>query len=228
MKRHPVGVEVAVKAMGYSFNSSTGKLALAAMRSFELFENVQGGTNATVKLTTLALDIASDYVRESAKWWEAVKQVALAPNVHRQLWDKYGPNLPADDELRRYLVRELKFNDNAVGPFIQEYKNTIEFAKLSEPDIIDEDNGESSDHDDNSPPPSPKSRLDRNRRVTTGLKEDVFSLDEGSVILQWPERLSKTSAQDLEDWLALIGRKIKRAADAPPVDHPLDDADADE
>src|SRR5690348_4831695 len=71
MKRHPVGVEVAVKAMGYSYSSSTGKLALAAMRAFGLFENVQIGTNATVKLSTRALDIAADYPRESPHWWVA-------------------------------------------------------------------------------------------------------------------------------------------------------------
>lgn len=66
--------------------------------------------------------------------------------------------------------------------------------------------------------------------MTTGFKEDVFSLDEGSVVLQWPERLSKISAQDLEDWLALIGRKIKRAADAPPpgdADEPATPAEID-
>lgn len=45
------------------------------------------------------------------------------------------------------------------------------------------------------------------------MKEDVFSLDEGSVVLTWPERISKTSAQDLKDWLALVARKIERAAD---------------
>lgn len=32
---------------------------------------------------------------------------------------------------------------------------------------------------------------------------DVFSLDEGSVVLQWPDRLSKVSAADLQDWLDL-------------------------
>jgi hypothetical protein len=35
-------------------------------------------------------------------------------------------------------------------------------------------------------------------------------------VLQWPERLSKTSAQDLQDWLALIGRKIQRVAMQEP------------
>lgn len=52
------------------------------------------------------------------------------------------------------------------------------------------------------------------------MKEDVFSLDEGSVVLTWPERISKTSAQDLKDWLALVARKIERAAALAEHDRP--------
>jgi hypothetical protein len=47
--------------------------------------------------------------------------------------------------------------------------------------------------------------------MVAGTKEDVFSLDEGPVVLTWPDRISPDSARDLEDWLALIGRNIKRA-----------------
>lgn len=47
------------------------------------------------------------------------------------------------------------------------------------------------------------------------MKEDVFSLREGDVTLQWPETLSAESYQDLEDWTKLLLRKIKRAVDAP-------------
>jgi hypothetical protein len=59
--------------------------------------------------------------------------------------------------------------------------------------------------------------------MAPGTKEDVFSLDEGAVVLQLPERLSKTSAQDLHDWLALIGRKIQRAATQGPPPTATDD-----
>jgi hypothetical protein len=229
MKRHAVGVEVAVRAMEYSFTSSTGKLALASMRAFGLFETVTKGSHATVKLSTRALDIATDYPRESADWWKAVKKAALEPSVHSQLWEKYGPSLPADDELRRFLVRELAFNDNAVGTFIQEYKDTISFAKLDESDIIDE-NGDGEEDGENGEKTRrredhQKGRIKRKREMSSGLKEDVFSLDEGEVILQWPDRLSKTSAEDLQDWLELIGRKIKRAVDAPAPDAPSDGAE---
>ena len=98
MKRHPVGVEIAVGYLGYSYSSSTGKLALAAMRAFGLFENDQlGGGHG--KADHPALDIATDYPRESQEWWDAVKKAALAPNIHAQLWQRYGASLPPDDEL---------------------------------------------------------------------------------------------------------------------------------
>jgi hypothetical protein len=148
MKRHAVGVEVAVKCMGLSYTSSSGKLTLAAMRSFGLFDNERGEGDARVKLSTRALDIVADYQQGSEGWWRAVRDAAMQPAVHASLWQMYGPELPSDDELRRRLVRELKFNDNAVGPFIAEYKATIAFAKLDSGDKIESENGGNTNDDD--------------------------------------------------------------------------------
>jgi len=57
------------------------------------------------------------------------------------------------------------------------------------------------------------------------LKEDVFSLEEGDVTLQWPVSLSAESYQDLEDWTKLMLRKIKRSIEA--AKHAPDDEDLD-
>jgi len=43
-----------------------------------------------------------------------------------------------------------------------------------------------------------------------GARQDVFSLDEGQVVLQWPAKMSATSFEDFESWLQLQLRKIKR------------------
>ncbi len=55
--------------------------------------------------------------------------------------------------------------------------------------------------------------------MQAGMKEDVFTLDEGPVVLQYPETLSKESFEDLESWLQLIIRKAKRSIQegAPPA-----------
>jgi hypothetical protein len=159
-----------------------------------------------------ALDIAADYPRESANWWTAVKKAALAPNIHSQLWEKYGASLPADDEVRRFLVRELKFSDKAVDAFIQEYKATIDFAKLSDSDIITVGNGggegdeaefgmaELGNQAGTLPPP-PKS----------GVKQDRMTLGDCQIIVQRPEYLTEDVFNDLKSMLSLVLRNAKRA-----------------
>lgn len=131
--------------------------------------------------------------------------------------------------MRRYLIRDLKFNDNAVGPFIAEYKATIDFAKLTDSDIIDEEGGDGDGGDgdeDRHDQDRQRGRLKRSRPMSTGLKEDVCSLEEGEAVFQWPENLSAESAADLDEWLKFIGKKIKRAAEK--ANRSGDDPDDDE
>jgi hypothetical protein len=44
-----------------------------------------------------------------------------------------------------------------------------------------------------------------------GMNSDVFTLDEGEVILQWPSRMSPESYEDFKDWIELMTRKAKRS-----------------
>jgi hypothetical protein len=60
-------------------------------------------------------------------------------------------------------------------------------------------------------PPAPRVPLSINKPV----HEDVFSLSEGRVVIQWPSPLSAESIQDLKDWLKIVERKIARSI-APP------------
>jgi hypothetical protein len=47
---------------------------------------------------------------------------------------------------------------------------------------------------------------------TSTMREDIFSLAEGQVKIQWPTPLSQESIQDLKDWLKILERKIARSA----------------
>lgn len=49
------------------------------------------------------------------------------------------------------------------------------------------------------------------RPPALGARQDVFSLNEGQVILQWPAQLSAESYEDFESWIQLQLRKIKRS-----------------
>lgn len=46
----------------------------------------------------------------------------------------------------------------------------------------------------------------------SNMRQDIFSLSEGTVTIQWPTRLSADSIQDLKDWLKIVERKIARSA----------------
>lgn len=42
------------------------------------------------------------------------------------------------------------------------------------------------------------------------MKQDVFSLEEGNVVLQWPSQMSPASYEDFKSWVELQLRKISR------------------
>ena len=90
------------------------------------------------KLTPTALDIAADYPEGSPEYLVALKTAALKPKIHLELWNKWHSDLPPDDEIRRYLVREKGFNDKTVADFITQYRATISLAKLNPGDKINE------------------------------------------------------------------------------------------
>ena len=46
-----------------------------------------------------------------------------------------------------------------------------------------------------------------------GMNNEVFTLSEGEVVLQWPNQMSPESYEDFKDWLELITRKAKRMVD---------------
>jgi hypothetical protein len=147
--RHSVGAAVVVQNLGFSAKSSSGLKALAALRAFGLLEDVKEGGDVRVRLSERALDIVVDYSSGQAEWTRAVHAAALAPAIHRELWNRYDRRIPPDDELRRYLVRvrESPFNDNSVADVISEFKSTIAFSGLSSDDKIDLDDEQSSDHE---------------------------------------------------------------------------------
>jgi hypothetical protein len=46
---------------------------------------------------------------------------------------------------------------------------------------------------------------------TIAMQEDIYSLPEGRVVIQWPSTMSAESIKDVKDWLKLVERKIARS-----------------
>lgn len=273
-QRNPANVSVAVKDWGFADGSSNGAQTIAALSSFGLLQDDGAGDKRTVRLTPTALRILLDNRPDSKERMELIRQAALAPKIHQQLWEKWGNNLPSDAQLRHTLLLEwpTPFNENAVDGFIEEYKDTISFAKLTSSDKValevqDKGEGGGSKYNlkvgdyvqwepqgvlqfrepmriasfsgdgayafvEGSSTGLPISELTLQEEATPALtspvlippqkqnmRQDIFSLAEGTVTIQWPTPLSAESVQDLKEWLRIVERKISRSvvvAEKPP------------
>ncbi len=58
-----------------------------------------------------------------------------------------------------------------------------------------------------------------------GMRNDVFTLDEGEVIIQWPDHMSPESYEDFESWLGLIAKKAKRVVRQQESDNKVGGSD---
>lgn len=170
-KRNAANIGVAVEHWGFKPKSSGGLVAVAALKAFGLLGDTGSGKGRKVQLTELALRILLDKRPDSAERDAAIKEAALRPKIHAALWAKYLADLPSDDNLRHELIFERKFNENAVGDFIREYRETIGYAKLKNSDTVsgsEEDKTEESQMPRSDqrltgvtdPPPVPKTPTD--------------------------------------------------------------------
>jgi hypothetical protein len=272
--RNAASLNVAIKHWDYEPKSSGGLQTAATLISFGLLKDEGTGAKRKLQLTQTALRILLDQRPDSPEKAALIKQVALTPKIHKQLWDRWGATLPSDAEIRHTLTVDWEppFNEKSVDDFIKEYKDTITFAKLTESDRATPDAGEDESKRDSGSTYVPRVgdyvqwessgllQLPEARRVralspdgkfamiegsNTGIpvgeliqeqapegtpvvlatpelriqptvpgrqmQEDVFSLKEGRVVLQWPTPLSEESVQDLKDWLAIVERKFSRA-----------------
>ena len=137
-QRNAANVTVAMQDWGLVPESSNGAQILAALISFGLLQDEGIGDKRRVRLTQNALRILLDERPDSKERVALIKQAALAPKIHQQLWEKLGNNLPSDAQLRHTLLLDwpTPFNENAVDGFIREYRDTIAFANLSESDTV--------------------------------------------------------------------------------------------
>lgn len=118
---------------GYAPRSGPGLVAIAALKRFGLLDSEGKGHS---RLSNLALRILLDEREDSPERDEAVKQAALLPSIHRELWDKYQGQLPSDATLRHFLRLEKGFTDAAASDLIRQFRDTISFANLTAGDEL--------------------------------------------------------------------------------------------
>ena len=160
-----------------------------------------------------------------------IKEAALSPKQIGFFWDEWGEDRPSDSACLDNLVLDHNFSDRGAKDFLRVYDNTISFAGLSKYDKKPPEDhgggadnapeGDSADDFERKDPPRQRSRR-VHRQEGSGMREDVFALAEGDVVLQWPELLSQESYKDLKAWADIVLRRIEREiAVEKPLQEPM-------
>lgn len=135
--RHAAPADVITTHWGYKPKTGPSLVAVAALKKFGLLEDEGGNGSRWARLTPLALSIVLDEA-DSPERQQHVREAALTPPIHAELWNESGGRLPSDQNLRRTLVLERGFTDSGAQQFIRQFKSTIAFAGLGEPDKMPE------------------------------------------------------------------------------------------
>ncbi len=145
---NPASFNAASTHWGYKPTSSGALLTAAALKSFGLLDELESASGRTFQISTLGRKIVADKRPNSDERAAAIKEAALRPKIHADLWRKYNGRLPSDVELTYRLEVDRDFNVNSIAPFIRQFRSTISFAKLTESATISVGEQDSEGRDD--------------------------------------------------------------------------------
>lgn len=151
-KHHPVAPELVFQAWGLKSKSSQAQVNIAALKRFGLLETMpqRGPYSGKVKVSDLALRILLDERQESADRTKSIRDAALKPDIHAELWRQFDGELPENAALKFYLQRDRKFTESGAEDFIAQFRSTIAFAGLQPGDeqlADDTDDGDKVERD---------------------------------------------------------------------------------
>ncbi len=138
-KMNPVPLPAAFQMWNYK--EAAGNQTVAALKAFGLIDVTGEKEYRQLHVTENARRILRNHQDRD----RLLREAAIKPELHKELWGKYQENLPADSIIRHYLIfeRPARFNEESVDSFIAQFKNTIVFAKLSLSDKVrEEEDGE--------------------------------------------------------------------------------------
>lgn len=128
---HPAAVPVVTSHWGFQPKSSGGLQTISALRQFGLMDEAAGsGPERRVKLNDVARRLIL-LPRESDEWQGLAMEAAVKPTLYDEMFEKWGTELPSDQNLRTYLVVDRNFNEASVESVIRNFRDTLSFSGLS-------------------------------------------------------------------------------------------------
>jgi hypothetical protein len=118
-----VSRETAAKDMGYAGLTGRSLTVIASLAQFGLIEKAGKGD---IKVSRRAVDILHSV--EDKDRLEAIEEAAYAPNLFKQLHERFPEGVPSQNALRSYLIQQ-DFGDVAIGSAITAFLETNSFVE---------------------------------------------------------------------------------------------------
>lgn len=115
--------EDAVREMGYSGLTGRSLKVLAALLQFGLLEKAGKGD---VRVTRRSVEILHGI--EQSDRDEAKLEAALAPQLFRDIHERFPDGIPAENAIRSFLIKQ-DFQDVAIGPAINAFLETYRWVE---------------------------------------------------------------------------------------------------
>ena len=180
------------KAWGTGEKTGQTKQTIAALGHFGLFEFQGSADNRGARLTDVAFRILLDKQPISPEREALVRQVAMTPSIHAELWGKWQANLPSDSTLETYLCRDRGFSEGGARDLIAEYKATLAYAKMLQPGILPVEEGETQPANEDDEP-----------EIEVG---DIVQREVGGVLsLEKPSRVRAIQEHEGRPWVFIEG-----------------------
>lgn len=220
VQKHETDKEALVKIFGYSGLNGKSLRLLGTLASFGLFEG-----RKELSITQDGESIAVDHAGSKERM-EAIEKVALTPQVFSEIIAKYGDTKPSATVLVPYLVKK-GFSESAADSVVRTFHDTLEFVneekkaynEATGQGAGDSDDGEDSEDTENKDDIGNGKETKQKRIISVkGMNQDIFTLEEGDVTLQWPKHMSNESYNDFKSWVDLILRKAKRSITTEKAD----------
>ncbi len=213
--------KVIAEHMGYKSLSGASLPVLAALAKYGLLE----GRGDETRVSDLAVSIIA-HAPGTPERMEALKQASALPELFAELDGRFQSGKASDQAIRSYLLTQ-KFIPSAADAAIRAYRDTKALVEngvngySSAPSEPEKSPVAPEKQDVAQHGPKPSSTRPKGEDMIpppAGMRKAVFALAEGDVTLTFPEGLSAESVEDLEGYIEILLRKVRRDAAKPADD----------
>jgi hypothetical protein len=208
IRTHPVTVSAITDQWGYA-KPTTGmaSVTLSALKKFGLLKHEGSGPSRKAKLSPLALEIL---MKPDPS--HAIRSAALRPAIHKELFDRYGADLP-EGHLRYELIGERGFTESGFTDFLREYRATMAFANPVPTDKIEDTEDPDPEGDDGDDEIDQGRGQRRKRKQRPGVVTYAVPLRPGAdIVVEFP---FAPSEDDFDFFLGMLNMAKPRLLAQP-------------